>query len=412
MNQKKYPRIINGASSPLPVANFPKFWNMATISDSEAEITMYGEIVSSRPVDWWTGEPIPGMFISPEGFLEDLALVRDKANITIRINSIGGDLYTGLAIFTQLKSLAGKKTVIIDGIAASAASVIAMAGNIIKIPTSSLFMIHDPSVFLYDYYNNKAINDIIKMLDASASSAAEAYATKTKMDTKAIRTLMTKETWMTGREAVDQGFADEVLFEDNTKMSMSADKTTLMVNGIMQSIKGYHNMPGNIPVQNSVPAAVLPPVALPPADKNINQGGNEPMYKTIEELRQACPDLAASLETAAKAQGVTEERDRLKGIEDIASAIGDAELINNAKYGDKPCSAQDLAFSAMQKQAKLGTQHLANQAADNAASGANDVNAQPNSGLNANLTGSLPSAENAAAEASAVAMIVGANKKQ
>jgi len=90
----------------------PKFWNMASISDEEGEITLYGDVMSQQPIDWWTGEPEPGLYITPEGFMEDLAAVRDKGRITVRLNSCGGDLYTGIAIHNALKSLPGQVNVV------------------------------------------------------------------------------------------------------------------------------------------------------------------------------------------------------------------------------------------------------------------------------------------------------------
>ena len=406
---RKKLRIINGAA-PAPANSAPKFWSMATVSDDEAEVTLYGEILSRRPIDWWTGEPIPGNFICPEEFLDDLMEIKDKSKITIRINSVGGDLYTGMAIYTQLKGLSGEKTVIIDGIAASAASLIAMAGDKIKIPAGSLMMIHDPLVYLWDTYNKNALKEVIKMLDAAAQSSAETYAAKTKLEVGDIRSMMNKETWLTGREAVEKGFADEILYDDEPQMTMSADKQLLMVNGVKQNIRGLHNLPGNIPVNNRLTAS-----ATPKAVNNKNPEGGKKMFKTIEELKQECPELAAQLEKAARDEGrtagVAEERARLKAIEDIEAAIGDTKLVADAKYGEKPCTAQELAFKAMQAQASLGTEHLKNQKQDYKESGAEGVGADPNTGNPANPEGGMPDVEEKDALANAVAMIVGKNKK-
>lgn len=63
-------RVLNGPAAP-PAGAAQKFWNIVDVSDEEAEITMYGEVVSQRPTDWWTGEPVEGLYITPEGFLED-----------------------------------------------------------------------------------------------------------------------------------------------------------------------------------------------------------------------------------------------------------------------------------------------------------------------------------------------------
>ena len=71
------------------------------------------------------------------------------------------------------------------------------------------------------------------------------------------------------------------------------------------------------------------------------------MFKNVEELRQAHPDLVKQIEDAAKSEAVAAERARLQAIEEIAPSVGDAELVKNAKYGDKPCTAEALALQAM-----------------------------------------------------------------
>ena len=95
--------------------------------------------------------------------------------------------------------------------------------------------------------------------------------------------------------------------------------------------------------------------------------------KNIEELRTALPELVAQLETAARADGANAERERIKGIEDIQAAIGDAEMIKNAKYGDKPLTAQQVAFEAMKAQAAIGASMLNKIETDNKNSGADGV---------------------------------------
>ena len=69
--------------------------------DNAARIDMYGEVVATRPVDWWTGEPIPGNFIAQDEFLKDLSALAGKDEITVHINSVGGDMYAGIAIQTD-----------------------------------------------------------------------------------------------------------------------------------------------------------------------------------------------------------------------------------------------------------------------------------------------------------------------
>lgn len=381
MRKSNTPRVLAGPAPAVAAGTAPKFWSMADVGEDEAEITMYGEIVDRRPVDWWTGEPEPGLFISPEGFLEDLAQVKGKSRVTIRINSIGGDLYTGMAIYNQLKALPGQKTVVIDGIAASAASVIAMAGDVIQIPVGGTVMIHEPSAFLADSYDQQQLKGVLKMLDAASKSAAEVYAGKTGLEVDAVRSMMAKTTWMIGQEAVDKGFATELLEGDGPQMAMSADRSTLVVGGLRFNAKGLRNIPGGIPVKDNIlPAAAA---ARPTAGiEKTKQGGKQVM--TLEELRAAHPELVAQIESAAQAAARTEataaERARIKAIEEIAPGVGDPQLVEDAKYGDAPCTAPELALKAMQQQAKLGAKHLQNTAKDFDASGADGVGAVPNGG--------------------------------
>lgn len=381
MRKSNTPRVLAGPAPAAAAGTAPKFWSMADVGEDEAEITMYGEIVDRRPVDWWTGEPEPGLFISPEGFLEDLAQVKGKSRVTIRINSIGGDLYTGMAIYNQLKALPGQKTVVIDGIAASAASVIAMAGDVIQIPVGGTVMIHEPSAFLADSYDQQQLKGVLKMLDAASRSAAEVYAGKTGLEVDAVRSMMAKTTWMIGQEAVDKGFATELLEGDGPQMAMSADRSTLVVGGLRFNAKGLRNIPGGIPVKDNIlPAAAA---ARPTAGiEKTKQGGKQVM--TLEELRAAHPELVAQIESAAQAAARTEataaERARIKAIEEIAPGVGDPQLVEDAKYGDAPCTAPELALKAMQQQAKLGAKHLQNTAKDFDASGADGVGAVPNGG--------------------------------
>lgn len=376
-------RVLNGPAAPTPPAAAPKFWNIVEVNDEEAEITMYGEVVSQRPTDWWTGEPIEGLYITPEGFLEDLAQVKDKAKITVRINSVGGDLYTALGICNRLKELNGETVAVIDGIAASAATIIAMGCKVREIAEGALFMVHEALLTLIGNYNHKALLEVNKRLEAANKAAAETYDAATGLGTEKIRGIMAKETWYTGREAVENGFCTGIREGCETSMCMSSEKDEILVNGVRHSLKGFRNFPGDVPIINSVQTPEPKPAAPSQSvSTNKSKGGNTNM--TPEELRKQHPDVVAQIENAAReaarSEAVTEERSRLQEIEEIEATVGDAELIKEAKYGANACNAQQLAFNAMKKQAQLGTQHIQNSAADFTASGAAGVGSTPNSG--------------------------------
>ena len=342
MRTHNTPRLCAGpqtAGTPI------KFWNVASIGDDEGEITLYGDVVSRQPVDWWTGEPEPGLYIAPESFMEDLAAVKGKSNITIKINSCGGDLYTGIAIHNAIKGLTGHKVVVVEGIAASAASVIACAGDEVQVYPGSMVMIHGVAGLLYDYYTLADLKKLQKDFDASERAIAEIYHAKTGLEVDQLRSMMTRETWMVGQEAIDNGFADTLLTDEGPDVTLSADKKVLLVAGIRHDVKGFRHIPGTIPIDNSIHAA--------PAAGNKQQAA----------------------ETAR-----TQERARIEAIDSIAASVGDAQLVRDAKYGETPCTAEQLALKAMQKQAALGAKHLKDAKADNDESGAAGVGAAPNGG--------------------------------
>lgn len=153
-----------------------------------------------------------------EGFFEDgfsyldvveaLAAVGRNNDVTVRINSGGGIASEGVAIFNALESHKGKVTVIVESIAASAASVIAMAGDEVIMRSGSSMMVHDPATFTAGNSQDHAKS--VEMLETIAASMADIYAEKTGRSAKDIREEMKSETWMTAKEAVAKGYADKV----------------------------------------------------------------------------------------------------------------------------------------------------------------------------------------------------------
>lgn len=358
-------------NGPQPRAATTRFWNIAATGDDSAEILLYGDIVTAQPIDWWTGEPEPGQWITPEGFQEDLERVRDKANITIKINSCGGDLYTGIAIHNALKALSGHKTVIVEGIAASAASVIMCAGDEVQIYPGSMVMIHGVAGSIRDYITLDDLKKLEKSFDAAERAIAQIYAVKTGSTVDSLRGMMTRETWMVGQEAVDKHFADTLLSEeDEPTVEASADRGVLLVAGIRHDVHGFHHLPESIRVSNKIQTGAERP------DGNNNAIRKEENHAmTLEELRAQQPELVEQIEAAARASAVADERARLQAIEEIETTVGDAQLIRDAKYGEKPMNAADLALAAMKKMAAIGASALRDMVADNADSKANEVSA-------------------------------------
>lgn len=352
--------------------------------NNSASIDMYGEVVERRPVDFWTGEPVQGNFIALDEFLSDLDRLKTKNNITVHINSVGGDLYSGVAIYNRLKNLPGNISTINDGLAASAGSVIFMAGSSRKMNAGSNLMLHQAMGFLYGYYNNNDLKDVAKQLTAANKAGINIYAEATGLDPEAIKAQVDRETWLTGREAVEAGYATELIESDMPiSMSLTADRSKMIVNGVSLSTRGMSNIPAGIPV---LPAdSIVSPAASAPMDDKKSEERNTDMeLKNIEELRAAFPDLVAQAEAAARAEGrtagIAEERSRIEGIEAIENAIADKALITGAKYGENPLTAEQLAFKAMQAQAAIGASVLQSMTQDSRESGAEGVSAVPNCG--------------------------------
>lgn len=140
-------------------------------------------------------------------FRDALNSIGDVANIDLRINSPGGSVYEGLAIFNLLKAHPAQITVYIDGLAASMASYIAMVGDLIVMPENTMMMIHNPRTLAFG--ESKDMEKTKEILEKAKSAMIGAYMDKTGLSEEEISQVMDEETWLTGLEAVDMGFADE-----------------------------------------------------------------------------------------------------------------------------------------------------------------------------------------------------------
>lgn len=171
--------------------NFWKFRNEAT----ERELFIDGTIAEES---WWDDD------VTPEMFRNELNAGRGA--ITVWINSPGGDCFAASQIYSMLKEYPDPVTVKIDGIAASAASVIAMAGDTVLMAPTAMMMIHNPATVAFG--DREDMEQAIAMLDEVKESIINAYEIKTGMQRAKISRLMDAETWMNARKAIELGFAD------------------------------------------------------------------------------------------------------------------------------------------------------------------------------------------------------------
>ena len=151
--------------------------------------------------------------MTPALFRDELAKV--SGNLTVWLNSPGGDVFAASQIYSMLKNHKGKVTVKIDGIAASAASVVAMAGDETLIAPTALMMIHDPSTCAMG--NKSDMEKAIILLDEVKESIINAYETKSHLSRSKIAKLMSDETWLNAKKAHEMGFVDGILFAEKKK---------------------------------------------------------------------------------------------------------------------------------------------------------------------------------------------------
>lgn len=186
-----------------------KFWEFKAIGNA-GELFLYGEISDTS---WWGDE------VTPAQFQKDMAAMGEISALDVYINSPGGDIFAGFSIYNILNRHPATKTVHIDGLAASAASVVAMAGDTIKMPENATFMIHD--AWTCACGGAEDLRKTADELDRINGQIADIYAARTGREKDEISSLMAAETWMSGSEALDKGFIDEVI--ENKKIAACVD---------------------------------------------------------------------------------------------------------------------------------------------------------------------------------------------
>lgn len=171
-------------------------------SDTEAEIIIYDQIGA----DWF------GNGITAKSFVDEMKKLPDSVKtLNVRINSPGGDVFDGITIYNRLKQFKGTKKVYIDGIAASIASIIALAGDEIIIGEGAMYMIHLP--WTWAVGNRTDLDETVNRLMDIEEQMLSIYAKRSNLDKNEIRALLVKESWMGADEAIEKGFVDKKVEE-------------------------------------------------------------------------------------------------------------------------------------------------------------------------------------------------------
>ena len=302
-----------------------KFWNVTRNEEEKsAELILYGSI--GHDEDWDD--------ISDKAFKQDIENLGNVENITLHINSPGGSVFSAVAIANTLKNHKAKVTANIDGLAASAATIITSACDIVRMPKNALFMIHNPITFAYG--NNQEMQKTLDMLDKVKNSIIETYLNKTKTDKETLSQLMDNETWMSAEEAKEHGFVDEILDENVEKEVI---KNKLIINNMAFDITKFRNFKAGGKANK-----IQNPIVI----NNFVNNKKEEEKMTLEELKNKFPELYNQVFNEGKEAGINKENERMKAIDEMKIS-NYPELVESAKYTEK-VEASELAMKVLKKQ--------------------------------------------------------------
>ena len=288
-----------------------KIMNLKTDgSGKNAELTLYGDIGDS----FWED-------ISAKRLVQELETL-DVENITLNISSNGGGTTAAIAIANALKRHKARVIANIDGIAASAATIITSACDIVRMPKNALFMIHNPWTIAMG--EEKDFEKMAETLSKVKNSIIETYIDKTGMNKEKLSELMDKESWFNANEAKEYGFVDEIT--DNTDMEIIENK--ILSHGMVFNMTKFKNFK----ISNN---------------SNVNNKKEEEKM-TLEELKNKFPELYDQVFNEGREAGENKENGRMKAIDDM-KILNYPDLVENAKYTEK-IEASELAMKVLKKQ--------------------------------------------------------------
>lgn len=228
-----------------------KFWNWIHDDSGGRVLRLEGPIDSEN---FWGDEVTPALF------REDLEA--GDGDVTVWINSPGGNVFAAAEIYTMLKEYAGAVTVRVASIAASAASVIAMAGDQVQMSPTALLMIHDPSTIAMG--NAKDMEKAIETLNEVKESIINAYTAKTGLRRSKVADLMESETWMNAKKALELGFCDEILYEGKKAEPPEEDESQEDEGQPVLEAQLYSSRVMDMAILNRLRDTDKPPAAEPP----------------------------------------------------------------------------------------------------------------------------------------------------
>lgn len=370
-----------------------KFWEIINKADNTAEIRIYGDIVGRKSI-------FDNSSVDPVSFADDLAMLGNRP-VTVRVNSNGGSVFAAHAIANNIRTYKGVTTSVVDGLAASAATIIVMAAQKIIMPAGSMMMIHDPMLRLEGNMNEEDLQKCIDALKTVKASIIASYMERSKISEEKLRAMMRAETWLTAEECVKYGFADEIqgevnpvvdgnmLFVNNLKRQLTDNEASEIKNKITKHV----NVQGKIQKEDfSMHDDIKKMLIGACAAFGIKVGDGA---QAAPAANVAAPQTAAPtnvLATQVVNQGVTAsdpvqaavaaERNRLKELEEADQPNNAVvhRIINQAKASGQHLSDIQAVLDIIKDEQKGepgGQQFMQKLVEDQIQSGSNQVGANP-----------------------------------
>ena len=301
-----------------------KFWKFCNQAGNKVELLLYGDISQTS---WWGDE------VTPKQFAEELAGLGALDEITVRINSGGGDVFAAQAIGNQLEQHPAAVTAKIDGLCASAATIVACHCGKVIAANDSTYMVHPVRMGACGYYNAEELQKYIEAMNAIRESIVGLYAKKTGRDKDEVAGWMDETSWWTAAQAKENGFIDELTDEADGTVIENRDGL-LFVNSVNTHLP-FDKAPNFVQSSKAAPASCS---VNNKCHKEVTNMANE--IKTVDDLRGAYPALVNEIEEAAANKATSDERQRIHDIEDMALS-GSEALRQRVRCGhDESCQGE------------------------------------------------------------------------
>lgn len=375
-------------------------------------LEVVGEIVSRSPPEL-RDEP----FCAEADVLKVIREADPDEEIELVIDSLGGSLTAGIAIYRALKKHPGSVTAKVEGYAASAASIVMCAADRIEVYNSSLIMIHGVQV-VGEQISAANIQKLAGDIESLDSAIADIYVNRTGNDVDTIRDWMNPEKWMSGADAVKLGFADSIrpeqrkapAMENQARLQAKANPLTKEeMEKVMKSIEDIGKELANAcnpekkkceddaaedPKEKDQEAETEPKAEADEEKKPDAEGDGDAAEKDEKEDSEESADSEDSKDDEEKKEeekskdnpfqnladavekAIADENARIKALDEIADMVP-KKLLNEAKYGTKKMTAQELSYKVMMESKKQGRNFLNAWSEDQADSGVNDVHGEP-----------------------------------